>query len=72
MKSSRTCHRGEQGRLQFRGEAFNAFNTPQFGRPNLLSYVGPDSLVPDGPRVGEIRSLRNAMRIFQVAPKVYF
>ncbi|MBK9169948.1 MAG: TonB-dependent receptor [Bryobacterales bacterium] len=63
---------GEQGRLQFRGEAFNAFNTPQFGRPNGLSYVGPDSLVPDGPRVGEIRSLRNAMRIFQVALKVYF
>jgi len=63
---------GEQGRIQFRGEAFNAFNTPQFGTPNGLSYAGLDSLVPDGPRVGEIRSLRNNMRIFQIGLKVYF
>ncbi len=38
---------GEQGRLQFRAEAFNAFNSPQFGRPNGLSYVSLDSVVPD-------------------------
>jgi hypothetical protein len=63
---------GEQGRLQFRGEAFNAFNTPQFGRPNGLGWVGIDSIVPDAPRVGEIRSLRTNMRIFQVALKLYF
>jgi hypothetical protein len=63
---------GDQGRIQFRGEAFNAFNTPQFGLPNNLSWVGPDSIVPDAPRVGEIRSLRVPMRIFQVALKVYF
>ncbi|MBL8290276.1 MAG: TonB-dependent receptor [Bryobacterales bacterium] len=63
---------GEQGRLQFRGEAFNAFNTPQFGTPNGLGYAGLDSVVPDAPRVGEVRSLRNSMRIFQVALKLYF
>lgn len=63
---------GDQGRLQFRGEAFNATNTPQFGLPNNLSWLGPDSLIPDAPRVGEIRSLRNNMRIFQVALKIYF
>ena len=63
---------GEQGRLQFRGEAFNAFNSPQFGTPNGLGYAGLDSVVPDAPRVGEVRSLRNSMRIFQVAIKVYF
>jgi hypothetical protein len=63
---------GDQGRLQFRGEAFNAFNTPQFGTPNGLSYAGLDSVIPDAPRVGEIRSLRSPMRIFQVALKLYF
>jgi hypothetical protein len=63
---------GEKGRMQFRAEAFNALNTPQFGVPNGLSYLGLDSLVPDGPRVGEIRSLRQPMRIFQFGVKLYF
>ncbi|HEY2980741.1 MAG TPA: TonB-dependent receptor, partial [Anaerolineales bacterium] len=63
---------GERARVQFRAEAFNAFNTPQFGRPNGLSYATLDSLVPDAPRVGEIRSLRSPMRIFQMGLKVYF
>ena len=58
--------------MQFRAEAFNAFNTPQFGAPNGLSWVSSDSLVPDGPRVGEIRSLRQPMRIFQFGAKVYW
>ncbi|MBM3728594.1 MAG: hypothetical protein FJW40_24615 [Acidobacteria bacterium] len=63
---------GDQGRLQLRAEAFNAFNTPQFGRPNGLGWAGLDSVIPDAPRVGEIRGLRNSMRIFQLALKIYF
>jgi hypothetical protein len=63
---------GERARVQFRAEAFNAFNTPQFGRPNGLGYASIDSIVPDAPRVGEIRSLRQPMRIFQMGLKVYF
>jgi hypothetical protein len=63
---------GENGRLQFRAEAFNAFNTPQFGVPNGLSFASNDSVIPDGPRVGEIRSLRQPMRIFQFGIKLYF
>jgi len=63
---------GERGRLQFRAEAFNAFNTPQFGVPNGLGWASLDSLIPDAPRVGEIRSLRQFMRIFQMGMKLYF
>jgi hypothetical protein len=63
---------GEAGRLQFRAEGFNVFNTPQFARPNNLGWVSLDSIVPDAPRVGEIRSLRQSMRIFQFGLKLYF
>jgi len=64
---------GEQGRLQFRAEAFNAFNTPQFGAPNRSGlWVSLDAVLPDAPRIGEIRSLRLPMRIFQLGLKLYF
>lgn len=63
---------GERGRLQFRMEGFNMFNTPQFGQPNGLSWATNDSIIPDAPRVGEIRSLRQPMRIIQMGLKLYF
>jgi hypothetical protein len=63
---------GERARLQFRAEGFNTFNTPQFGVPNGLGYATNDSIIPDAPRVGEIRSLRQPMRIFQFGLKLYF
>jgi hypothetical protein len=63
---------GERTRIQFRAEAFNAFNTPQFGVPNGISWATNDSIIPDAPRVGEIRSLRQPMRIFQFGLKLYF
>ena len=58
--------------LQFRTELFNAFNTPYFGPPNNLSFVSQDSIVPDGPRMGEIRNLRSDMRIIQFGLKLFF
>jgi hypothetical protein len=63
---------GEQGRFQFRAEFFNLFNTPNFGQPQGISYTTLDSVIPDGPRNGEIRSLRAPMRIVQFGAKLYF
>jgi hypothetical protein len=63
---------GESGRLQFRAEAFNAFNTPQFGQPNGIGFVSTASIVPDAPQQGEITTLRLPMRIIQLGVKLYF
>jgi hypothetical protein len=63
---------GEAGRLQFRAESFNTFNTPQFGQPNDIGFVTPTSIVPDAPRMGEVRTLRLPMRIVQFGMKLYF
>lgn len=61
---------GEVSRLQFRAEGFNITNTPQFGQPNGLSWVG--QTLDYAPRVGEIRSLQLPMRVVQFALKLYF
>ena len=63
---------GEAGRLQFRMESFNTFNTPQFGEPNNIGFATPNSVIPDAPRMVEIRSLRLPMRIVQFGMKLYF
>ena len=63
---------GEQGRIQFRAESFNALNTPQFGAPNNIGWNAPTSVTPDVPRQGEIRGLAQPMRIIQFGMKVYF
>jgi hypothetical protein len=60
----------ESVRVQFRVEAFNATNTPYFGAPNGISFATPNSLAPDGPRMGEIRSLEAPMRTMQLGLKL--
>ncbi|MGH9338493.1 MAG: TonB-dependent receptor domain-containing protein [Acidobacteriota bacterium] len=60
----------EETRLQLRLEAFNALNTPYFGNPVGIGFQTNDTIVPDAPRMGEIRSLAAPMRIIQVAAKV--
>ncbi|MEO8131100.1 MAG: hypothetical protein ABI822_28635, partial [Bryobacteraceae bacterium] len=62
----------ERVKVQFRAEAFNAFNTPFFGQPNNLGFVSLNSITPDAPRVGEIRTLRAAMRVMQLGLKISF
>jgi hypothetical protein len=62
----------ERTKVQFRAEAFNAFNTPYFGDPNGVGFSSITSLTPDAPRVGEIRSLRTPMRIVQFGLKFFF
>ena len=62
----------ERFRAQFRSEFFNAFNTPYFGQPNGIGWVSPDAIVPDAPRMGEVRGLRTPMRIVQFGLKFFF
>ncbi len=71
-KNWRLAAISEAARLQFRGEFFNAFNTPQFGVPNGIGWVTADSVIPDGVRMGEIRNLRLPMRVIQFGLKLYF
>jgi hypothetical protein len=54
---------GEQGRLQFRIETFNALNHPQFGMPNRA--VGNASF-------GLVTSQANSPRQVQLAAKIYW
>lgn len=58
--------------LQFRAEAINATNTPYFGDPGGIGFSSAQQIVPDGTRMGEVRSLRNPMRIMQFGLKLLF
>ena len=59
-------------RVQFRSEFFNAFNTPYFGQPNNIGFSSLNSIIPDGTRMGEIRSVRTPARIIQFGLKLFF
>jgi len=63
---------GDAGRIQFRAEFFNLLNRPNFGQPNGIGFAGLDSIIPDAPRQGEIRGLRQPMRVIQFGAKLYF
>jgi hypothetical protein len=54
--------------LQLRAEAFNTFNNPQFGQPSQLNYTSTSTTAP----FGQITSLRNGPRLFQLALKLFF
>jgi hypothetical protein len=53
----------ERARLQFRAEAFNIFNTPQFGRPGTVF---------GNPQFGVINSQANSPRQIQLGLKIIF
>jgi hypothetical protein len=55
----------EAFRLQFRAEAFNTFNTPQFAQPSNLNYTNTSNF-------SSITSLRNGPRVLQLALKLFF
>jgi hypothetical protein len=56
---------GDTARLQFRAEAFNAFNHAQFGQPGNLNYTNPTNF-------SSITTLRNSPRLMQLALKLAF
>ena len=53
----------EGSRIEFRAEAFNALNHPQFSPPNLVAGSGA---------FGKVTSQANSPRQVQLALKVYF
>ena len=62
----------ESARLELRGEAFNAFN-----HPNYLNPVGTSQLIPqvaalNSPTAGQITGTANDARTLQIAAKITF
>ena len=58
--------------VQLRTELFNALNSPWFGTPRNIGFIGNDTIVPNASRMGEVTSLRADMRIIQFGLKVMF
>jgi hypothetical protein len=58
-------HFNESTRLQFRAEAFNLANHPQFDNPSTLNYLSASNF-------GEITNDRGAQRLLQFALKLYY
>ncbi len=56
----------ERIRLQFRAEAFNTTNTPQFGQPGNLNFTNTKAAF------SSITSTRNDPRLVQLAAKLFF
>lgn len=60
---------GERARLQFRAEAFNAFNTPQFNNPNAsIGFSGVARITS----AGSAAIFQRTPRQIQLALKLYF
>jgi hypothetical protein len=59
------------GQLEFRAEAFNLTNTPQFGQPgNTGAFANPGPNNENG--FSAITGLRNNARLLQFALKLYY
>ncbi len=72
MKNTRWSRLGEGTNLQFRVEAFNLLNRPNFGPPALLAFTGDrDNERPLG-SLGRIRSTITSSRQIQLGLRISF
>lgn len=62
----------EQAHVQFRAEAFNLFNHPNFGPPQLIVFAGAADNEPPLSSFGRIRSAVTSARQIQLALRLSF
>jgi Carboxypeptidase regulatory-like domain len=60
----------ETVRMQFRAEAFNTTNTPQFAQPGTLNFETVSATSSNG--FSSITGVRNNQRLFQFALKLFY
>ena len=72
VKNTRWRLLGDEGRVQFRVEAFNLFNRANFGNPSLIAFTGAADNEAPLPTFGRIRSTVTSARQVQLGVRLSF
>jgi len=72
VKNTRWRLLGDEGRIQFRVEAFNLFNRANFGNPSLIAFTGAADNEQPLTTFGRIRSTVTSSRQIQLGLRLTF